>query len=395
MKKTLLILSGIIFSSYGIHAQNVNIPDANFKAYLLGNSAINTNSDSEIQLTEAAAFTGNIFGNNLGITDLTGIEAFTSLDGLYCRDNNLGAIDISMNTALTYVDCQNTGLSDLNISTNTALTGINCSMNNLTSLDVSTNTALTAINCSNNDITSLDLSNVPLLSNFSCDNNSLTSLDVSNNTALVYFVCHFNNLSSIDVSNNTALSHFSCSGNNLSSLDVSSNTSLGNLYCAVNGILNLDLSANTSLVLLRCDDNNLITLNVANGNNTNITTFYADSNPNLTCIEVDDAVYSTSNWTNIDATASFSEDCNYAIGIEEENLDQTISIYPNPVATSTIQINTDVSIVSIKMIDAFGKKIPCEVSAAHSVDVSNLSNGVYFLQIVTEKGFVNKPFIKE
>ena len=31
----------------------VTIPDANFKAYLVGNSAINSNGDTEIQISEA------------------------------------------------------------------------------------------------------------------------------------------------------------------------------------------------------------------------------------------------------------------------------------------------------------------------------------------------------
>lgn len=82
MKRTLLLILALNFFGFGANAQNVNIPDANFKAYLVGNSAINTNADTEIQVSEAMAFTGNIFASNLGITDLTGVEAFTSLDGL-------------------------------------------------------------------------------------------------------------------------------------------------------------------------------------------------------------------------------------------------------------------------------------------------------------------------
>ena len=45
MKKTLLILLCLPMIGFG---QNVNIPDANFKAYLVGNSNINTNNDSEM-----------------------------------------------------------------------------------------------------------------------------------------------------------------------------------------------------------------------------------------------------------------------------------------------------------------------------------------------------------
>ena len=57
----------------------VYIPDANFKAYLVGNSAINTNGDSEIQVSEATAFNGAIFCSNMSISDLTGIESFIAL----------------------------------------------------------------------------------------------------------------------------------------------------------------------------------------------------------------------------------------------------------------------------------------------------------------------------
>jgi hypothetical protein len=119
-------------------AQNVNIPDANFKAYLVGNTSINTNLDAEIQVTEAAAFSGGIFAGTQGISDLTGIEAFTSLTLLDVSQNALTSID------LTY---------------NTALTGINCSFNSLTCLDLSYNPALTSVECGNNLLTSLNVKN--------------------------------------------------------------------------------------------------------------------------------------------------------------------------------------------------------------------------------------------
>ena len=64
---TLFILL-IPFVGFG---QNVNIPDANFKACLVGNSAINTNGDSQIQVSEAASFNGEINCYNMNISDLT------------------------------------------------------------------------------------------------------------------------------------------------------------------------------------------------------------------------------------------------------------------------------------------------------------------------------------
>ena len=95
MKKILFIIAFISFSIS--NAQIVNIPDANFKAYLVNNSFINTNNDSEIQVSEATNYTDGIYVSNLNISDLTGIEAFTSLTSLYC--NNLTTL-VSLKTQL-------------------------------------------------------------------------------------------------------------------------------------------------------------------------------------------------------------------------------------------------------------------------------------------------------
>ena len=80
-KKTImktLLLSIILLSAVNSYSQDVTIPDSNFKNYLVNSTSINTNGDSEIQVTEANAYTGLINCSGLGISDLTGIEAFTA-----------------------------------------------------------------------------------------------------------------------------------------------------------------------------------------------------------------------------------------------------------------------------------------------------------------------------
>ena len=62
MKKLLIVLLALPFIGFG---QNVNIPDANFKAYLVGEPSINTNGDTQISVTEAAAFNGHKQGTRL------------------------------------------------------------------------------------------------------------------------------------------------------------------------------------------------------------------------------------------------------------------------------------------------------------------------------------------
>ena len=166
--KLLLLLLALPLFSFG---QNVNIPDANFKAYLVGNTDINTNGDNEIQVSEASAFNGwlDVFDEN--ISNLKGIEAFT---------------------ALTSLDCWGNQLTSLDVSNNTALTSLVCGHNQLTSLDVSKNTALTKLTCGGNQLTSLDVSNNTALTYLACRGNQLTSLDVKNNTALTYLACYDN-----------------------------------------------------------------------------------------------------------------------------------------------------------------------------------------------------------
>jgi len=319
--KTALILLSVFFSATFL-GQNVNIPDANFKAYLVGNNAINTNSDTEIQLSEASAFTGTIDCNGQNIYDLTGIEAFTALTELFCLTNYL---------------------TSLNVSSNIALETLHCSGNQIPSLDISSNTALTYLNCQGNQIGSLDLSNTTALETIYCGLNQLTSLDLSSNTALTFL---------------------DCSHNELTSLDMSSNTSLGLMGCGSNQLASLDVSNNTILTVLSCINNQLECLNLKNGNNTYLISLLASGNPNLTCIEVDDVNYSTTNWTSIDPQTYYGEDCDNdcddpTLGINEltttKNLIQILdmmgretSFKPN---TPLIYVYDDGSIEKVFSVD--------------------------------------------
>ena len=269
----------------------------------------------------------------LSISDLTGIEDFTALTQLLCDVNVITSLDLSQNTALTYLRCWDNQLTKLNVSQNTALTVLLCPHNKLTNLDVTQNTALTEFNCGDNELTNLDLSQNTALTEFECGANELTDLDLSQNTALTYF---------------------------------------------------------------RCNSNELICLNVKNGNNANFTGFLPDSNPNLTCIEVDDSTWSTTNWSWITAWASFSTNCNNAcstVGINEHNF-FNLSIHPNP-ASSHLTIDAKQNIQEVNIIDLTGKTVKAFISTTNTINVSDLPKGIYFIKLTTDERTITKKFVKQ
>jgi uncharacterized protein YjdB len=192
-----------------VKEMNIDIPDANFKAYLVQN--FDTDGNGEISLSEAAAVTTITCGKR-SIASMEGIQYFTALTILWCYSNQLTSLDLSKNTALTYLFCDNNQLTSLDVSTNTALTFLGCLDNHFTKLDVSKNIALTELRCGNNELTSLDVSKNTLLQNLYCCGSQLTSLNVSNNIALANLDCRINHLASLDLSNNTAL-QFATVGN--------------------------------------------------------------------------------------------------------------------------------------------------------------------------------------
>jgi hypothetical protein len=102
-------------------------------------------------------------------------------------------------------------------------------------------------------------------------------------------------------------------------------TALTLLSCGHNPLTSLDLSNNTLLTTLWCYASQLTCLNIANGNNTDIGWLSLGGNPNLTCIEVDDASWSTANWPEIlEPQFSFSDNCDNEcstsdVGIHELN----------------------------------------------------------------------------
>lgn len=363
MKKTLLLLSYLMITTWcSIIAQNVNIPDANFKNYLLADSAINTNSDSEISVAEAQAFSGELLINGLSISDLTGIEAFVNITRLDCYSNNLTTLDVSNNTALTRLHCAANQIETLDISANTLITDIQCHNNGVLyelNLANGNNSNINWMKAYGNSLSCIQkdagftppadagiysqgwtkgnsaiygddcaalnqIVNIPdanfksfLVNDSSINVNNDTEITVAEAQATTELL--INGLSIADLTGIAAftnLTRLDCYTNNLTTIDVSNNLALTRLHCADNQIEILDISANTQITDIQCHNNTVLyELNIANGNNSNINWMKAYGNPSLTCIQVDAGFSPPANsglyvagWTK-DNQTSYSENC--------------------------------------------------------------------------------------
>ncbi len=193
---------------------------------------------------------GKLTGNTIKIYG-EGIS-YLGLDLIF-----LTSLDVTNDTALTYLDCSQNRLTSLDVTNNTALTYLDCSENQITALDLTKNTTLNYLDCNLNQLTALDLTNNTALNYLDCNSNQLNALDVINNTALWTLSCGRNQLTALDVSKNTGLIHLNFDTNQLTALDVTNNTRLRSLSCGRNQLTALDGTNNTALAQLNCFSNKL------------------------------------------------------------------------------------------------------------------------------------------
>ena len=312
----------LIISQSNISVQKTYVPDDNFEAYLETHDASGnvvvvgaSNSMGDGIANNDSVTTANISGvtnlaiQNQNIANIIGLQDFSNLTHLYCGGNQLSILDVSQNTSLTNLGCWQNQLTSLDLSFNPNLSALEVFSNLLSNLDLSQNTALTYLNCGLNQLTNLDISQNIALTAVVVNNNQINSLDVSQNTALTQISCSHNQISSLDLSQNLVLGQLGCADNQLVTLDLSQNTNIWWLGCNDNQLINLNLTQNSALSQLNFKNNQLINLDLRNGNNTIINNFEGSNNPNLNCISVEDPVWSTANWTNIDSHTIFMDDC--------------------------------------------------------------------------------------
>ena len=353
MKTKLLFL--LFLASLSSFAQYTPIPDVNFEQKLI-DLGIDTDGINGKVLTSNINTLTSLYVDKSSIQDLTGIQDFVDLETLNCNGNSLTALDLSSNTKLT---------------------SLNANSNKLTNLNIDNNIALINLRCGNNLLTSLNVSNNTLLLYLVCNNNQITSLNVSKNIVLEWLMFHYNKVKTIDISNNPELTYFDCLFNELTSIDISNNP---------------------KIFEVACENNQLTYLNLKNGNNVNFDLFYSNfnNNPNLTCIQVDDNVYSDANWSYMkDATATYSLSCP-SLGIAETVFDK-IAVYPNP-AKGELHIDNS-TLEKATIYDALGKLITTtkfsNSSNNNTINLAGFRSGIYYIYLENQGVTIVKKIIIE
>jgi hypothetical protein len=182
MKKLLLFL---FLCTYTVaDAQIVDIPDANFKQYLLNTNFsgrfIDENQDREVQVSEALTFTELRIDELVvaNFTSMKGIEAFTNVTSLYII-TYITELDLSALSSLTLIDITASNLTNLNISGLTNLVSLRLVGLNISSLDLSASSNVsTAFLIDLDYIASLVIGNNTQLDSFYISTKTLTYLDL-------------------------------------------------------------------------------------------------------------------------------------------------------------------------------------------------------------------------
>ena len=294
-KRILLGLGGAVLTAFSaalimalpvkaaVTINETTFPDPIFRQVISG-ADYDRDQNGVIDDTEIA-LTINIYCEGMGISSIQGVEYFTSLQGLWCKDNYISTMDVSMlgdlhgvwcsgnqftsldfsgNPELEWVYCYDCNLTSLNVSNNPKMAYLEVNTNPLTVLDVSHNPLLEHLTCGSCELTSLNLGNNPNLTHLDAFRNHLTSLDVSGCPKLKRLDIWDNaGLGSIDVSSNTGLQYYNCAHNGAVTIDVTHNPELTKLICSYNDIVSLDLTHNPKLVYLDCACNEIASLNLS------------------------------------------------------------------------------------------------------------------------------------
>lgn len=244
------------------------------------------------------------------VTDITGLEYFTSLETLSLKfnsvsdikpiegistlkvlilgENPISSINLDKLGELTDLRLYGTNISEIDLSKTPKLESLylqrtkvskvdltplqsldqalinKCS--NLSELKASNLPSLTRLDAVEGNLTSFEISDCPSLRELHLNSNKLTSIKLNNLNMLMRLNVYDNKLTSIEVSNLPLLMWLFVFDNQISSIDLSANVVLREFRASNNPLTEVNLSTNENLVGLELENmSKMKTLNIKNG----------------------------------------------------------------------------------------------------------------------------------
>ena len=277
---------------------------------------IDADGDGKITFEEAAAVKELQLGFDLKpestvdcVTDITGLEYFTSLETLSLKfnsvsdikpiegistlkvlilgENPISSINLDKLGELTDLRLYGTNISDIDLTKTPKLESLYLQRTNVSKVDLTPLqsldqallnkcSSLTEIKASNLpsitridavecNLKSFEISDCPSLRELHLNSNKLTSIKMTNLAMLMRLNVYDNQLTSIDVSNLPLLMWLFVYDNQLTSIDLSANVPLREFRASNNPLTEVDLSKNENIVSLELENmSKMKTLNIKN-----------------------------------------------------------------------------------------------------------------------------------
>lgn len=342
MKKITYLFLSMLIITLNLSAQTINIPDTNFRKYLINAYEINTNKDDSIQLSEAIAYTGWITPSayNITVDSLNGIEYFVNiqhidiylsrvkklntsyfpnLQTLNVPFNPIDSLDFSKNPKLTYVFASdNDSLKSIKLNKNIQhLELYMC--RNLETIDLTVDDSLQYLDISSTKIKSFDFSKNLILNNLNISGDSLGQVDLSNNINLKTLEANSCELNKLDLTKNINLTNLTVKYNWFDSLNLTPLTKLNVLDCGYNGLSYITFPVNNSLVKLYIEGNKFYPILDIHLLTTLNTMEYSNGTAPTICVF---SKAFADNHFSKPTQSSFQENC--ALGIEDDLINKPI-----------------------------------------------------------------------
>ena len=258
---------------------------------------IDADGDGKITFEEAAAVKELQLGFDVKpestvdcVTDITGLEYFTSLETLSLKfnkvsdikpiegistlkvlilgENPISSINLDKLGELTDLRLYGTNISDIDLTKTPKLESLYLQRTNVSKVDLTPLQSLDQAllnKCSS--LTELKASNLPSLTRIDAVECNLKSFEISDCPSLRELHLNSNKLTSIKMTNLAMLMRLNVYDNQITSIDVSNLPLLMWLFVYDNQLTSIDLSANVPLIEFRASNNPLTEVNLSTNKN--------------------------------------------------------------------------------------------------------------------------------